>query len=98
MTKTNNIYAYEFDIVYDFLLTDTGEPTQRLLKACDFDSDLCSFSQSREDNTDWTRQTRATPTSSTGPGEAAQGSHYIFLEASGLNQGDRAVWVLQRLN
>jgi len=38
----------------------------------------------------WTRQSGSTPSSGTGPTGAAEGSNYMFIEASGKVQGDKA--------
>ena len=38
-------------------------------KDCDFEkADICGYSQGRNDDFDWTRGQRKTPTASTGPG------------------------------
>ncbi len=47
-----------------------------------FESGLGAWSQSTSDNIDWTRTNTATPSGSTGPTNASQGSNYLFVEAS----------------
>lgn len=55
--------------------------------SCDFENKdgigtLCDFSQSINDDFDWTLQTGNTPSRHTGPDEAYTGSYYIYVEAS----------------
>ncbi len=47
------------------------------------DGNIGLWTQSDEDDTDWTIHSGSTSTGSTGPEGAAQGSHYVYLEASG---------------
>ena len=47
---------------------------------CDFDHGLCSgWSQSSEDNFDWTLTSGSTPSSSTGPTHGQGGSGNLFV-------------------
>lgn len=48
----------------------------------DFESGIGQWTQDASDSFDWTRQTGGTPSSSTGPSAADNGSYYIFTEAS----------------
>ncbi|KAB1154584.1 DUF5011 domain-containing protein [Tenacibaculum aiptasiae] len=52
-----------------------------------FDSSFGSWTQSSGDDINWTRRTGSTPSSGTGPSSANNGSHYIYVEASGRNTG-----------
>ena len=45
--------------------------------SCDFENDLCGWTQSKSDNFDWKRQQRRTPSSSTGP-SSGQGNTGAF--------------------
>ncbi|KAJ7393860.1 hypothetical protein OS493_003527 [Desmophyllum pertusum] len=61
----------------------TTAPAPQSDPSCDFERDLCSWKQGTSDNFDWTRISRATPSSSTGPssGHGGKGS-YLYIEAS----------------
>ena len=50
-----------------------------------FESGLGDFIQGSGDDLDWTRNSGGTPSNNTGPGSAADGSWYMFVEASGQN-------------
>ena len=50
--------------------------------------------QDKTDDFDWTIHKGATPSHGTGPDTAADGSWYMYLEASNPRQlGDEALWV-----
>lgn len=51
----------------------------------DFESGLGNWTQSTSDDFDWTRQSRATSSTATGPNSAFAGSFYIYTEASFSN-------------
>ncbi|XP_035699729.1 uncharacterized protein LOC118432298 [Branchiostoma floridae] len=62
---------------------------------CDFDTDLCQYTQDTTDDFDWTRNSGRTPTGGTGPtGDHTTGSgHYMYIESSqntGRREGDIA--------
>gem|GEM_PF-332424 len=48
-----------------------------------FESSLGAWTQSTADDLNWTRDANGTPSSGTGPSSAAEGSFYMFVEASG---------------
>lgn len=50
-----------------------------------FESGIGSWSQSSADDFDWTRNSGSTGSSNTGPGSAAAGSFYLYMEASSPN-------------
>ncbi|MCX2743725.1 choice-of-anchor J domain-containing protein [Mangrovivirga sp. M17] len=50
-----------------------------------FESGLGNWSQGSGDNIDWTRNSSGTPSSSTGPSSANDGSYYMYVEASDPN-------------
>jgi len=50
-----------------------------------FEIDLGLWTQSSSDDIDWTRKSGSTPSSSTGPSTASDGSYYIYVEASSPN-------------
>ncbi|MEO9571777.1 MAG: S8 family serine peptidase [Polaribacter sp.] len=52
-----------------------------------FENTLGAWTQSAADDIDWTINSGTTPSSSTGPSSANQGTYYIFVEASGDGTG-----------
>ncbi|WP_248413692.1 T9SS-dependent choice-of-anchor J family protein [Psychroserpens algicola] len=48
-----------------------------------FENTLGGWTQSSEDDIDWTIDANGTPSSGTGPASASQGTYYVFVEASG---------------
>ncbi len=52
-----------------------------------FESSFGGWTQSADDDLDWLRDSNGTPSSSTGPSNAADGSTYIYVEASGNGTG-----------
>ena len=52
-----------------------------------FESSVGDWSQEAADDLDWTVNSGGTPSSGTGPGGAADGSTYIYVEASGSGTG-----------
>ncbi|KAM4557411.1 zonadhesin [Fundulus diaphanus] len=59
---------------------------------CDFEQDLCQWSQLLTDVFDWERQNGSTPTSNTGPfsDHTTGGGHYLYIEANRASLGDTA--------
>ncbi len=58
---------------------------------CEFESDTCGMVQQTDDDFDWTRHSRLTDSSGTGPDEAHSGTYFLYTEASSQTQGDTAV-------
>jgi chitodextrinase len=52
-----------------------------------FEGNLGAWSQSSEDDIDWTVNSNGTPSNNTGPSSAFNGNSYIFVEASGNGSG-----------
>jgi hypothetical protein len=52
-----------------------------------FESSIGAWTQSSNDDIDWTRDASGTPSNNTGPSAGASGSWYMFVEASGNNVG-----------
>jgi hypothetical protein len=52
-----------------------------------FENTLGGWTQSSNDDINWTVDANGTPSSGTGPSAASQGSFYVFVEASGNNTG-----------
>ncbi|MFK7796636.1 MAG: T9SS type A sorting domain-containing protein [Aureispira sp.] len=64
-----------------------------------FNANFGNWTQSSSDNFNWTRISGSTPSSGTGPNSAADGSHYIYTEASSPNSnGKRAIITSPSLN
>ena len=52
-----------------------------------FESNVGSWTQSASDDLNWTVDSNGTPSNGTGPSNAAEGSSYIYVEASGNGTG-----------
>ncbi|WP_378186745.1 M20/M25/M40 family metallo-hydrolase [Aquimarina sp. W85] len=52
-----------------------------------FENSLGDWTQSTSDNLNWTIDANGTPSTGTGPSSAAQGSYYLYVEASGNGTG-----------
>ena len=52
-----------------------------------FESGIGAWTQSNADDINWTVDANGTPSNNTGPSSAAQGSNYIYVEASGNGNG-----------
>ncbi|MEO9966524.1 MAG: reprolysin-like metallopeptidase [Reichenbachiella sp.] len=52
-----------------------------------FESGIGAWSQSSADDIDWTVDAGGTPSSSTGPSSATEGSNYLYIESSGNGTG-----------
>ncbi|XP_076109613.1 MAM and LDL-receptor class A domain-containing protein 1-like isoform X2 [Mytilus galloprovincialis] len=69
--------------------------------SCGFETDgaPCIFKDTTNDEFDWTRRTKSTPSSSTGPTGAATGDYYMYIETSSPRViGDTAVLTTQDTN
>ena len=52
-----------------------------------FESNIGSWTQYNDDDLDWTRNSGGTASDNTGPSSGADGSSYLYIEASGSNTG-----------
>ncbi|XP_063406649.1 MAM domain-containing glycosylphosphatidylinositol anchor protein 1-like [Mytilus trossulus] len=60
--------------------------------SCGFETtEQCFFRQSSLNDFDWTRRSTGTPSMGTGPESAAEGTYYMYIEASVKSPGTRAV-------
>ncbi|XP_059507175.1 IgGFc-binding protein-like [Stegostoma tigrinum] len=59
---------------------------------CNFDSDLCTWTQSKTDDLDWKRISGSTPSAVTGPSydHTSAGGYYIYIEGNEGREGDKA--------
>jgi len=58
-----------------------------------FESGLGAWSQGSGDDLNWTRDANGTPSSSTGPSSADQGSFYMYVEASSPNYPSKVTYL-----
>ncbi|KAI4809183.1 hypothetical protein KUCAC02_018090 [Chaenocephalus aceratus] len=59
---------------------------------CNYEQDLCQWTQLYTDVIDWTRHSGSTPTIMTGPSSdhTTGGGHYLYIEANSASHGDTA--------
>ena len=69
--------------------------------SCNFDKEMCGFSQSRNDKFDWSRRSGSTPSSSTGPASDHSGSGeletmaFIFSVFEDAEMNERGAHIMQ---
>lgn len=61
-----------------------------------WETGLGIWSQSTTDDFDWTRRSGSTPSSSTGPTAAIEGSYYLYTESSSPNSGGKQAIITSR--
>jgi hypothetical protein len=75
--------------------TTTTAPDDGIVSACSFETDenvFCNvWSDANSNKANWTRRSEGTPSSSRGPSAAADGSYYLYMEATLLDTGDNAI-------
>ena len=65
--------------------------TGKLPYFCDFERDFCGINQRSNDDFDWTRTNKATPTDGTGPEHAQHRDFFVYTEMSSpRKKGDKA--------
>ncbi|QKX06841.1 T9SS type A sorting domain-containing protein [Aquimarina sp. TRL1] len=52
-----------------------------------FENTIGAWTQNTDDNRNWTVDANGTPSNNTGPASAAQGTYYVYIEASGNGTG-----------
>ncbi|KAK1878895.1 MAM and LDL-receptor class A domain containing protein 2 [Dissostichus eleginoides] len=59
---------------------------------CNYEQDICQWTQLATDVIDWTRHSGSTPTIMTGPSSdhTTGGGHYLYIEANSASHGDTA--------
>ena len=85
---TYNIFTLRFTLLYIVVLlsgflTKAQDDSLTTIYSESFEDGLGQFSQSTNDNFDWTRKSGSTPSFHTGPSSAADGS-YLLKATSGL--------------
>tara|TARA_R100000306_G_scaffold61803_1_gene65678 strand:- start:101789 stop:105784 length:3996 start_codon:yes stop_codon:yes gene_type:complete len=91
--NTNGGTNTNTDQTTSFVSGCTGPPTPEACSgtvssypdAESFESNFGDWSQSTQDDLDWTRDSAGTPSSNTGPSSGAAGSFYVYVEASSPN-------------
>lgn len=91
--NTNGGTNTNTDQTTSFVSGCTGPPTPEACSgtvssfpdAESFEANLGDWSQSTQDDLDWTRDSGGTPSSNTGPTAGASGSFYMYVEASDPN-------------
>ena len=83
--ETNSVTKNNFISVRDNAVGScpNSTPIQNLVES--FESTTSPWEQSTQDDMNWTRTNKATPSSGTGPQIASEGSYYLFIEASSPN-------------
>ena len=74
---------------------DESSDTCQAYTRCDFEHNMCQWSQDRTDNFDWKRQSGSTPSGGTGPTYdhtlGTSGGHFVYIESSRpQSPGDKA--------
>ncbi|MFD2551596.1 immunoglobulin-like domain-containing protein [Bizionia sediminis] len=59
-----------------------------------FESGFGNWTQSTQDDFNWTRRSGTTPSSNTGPSSASQGSQYVYMESSAPNYATKRAILL----
>jgi len=54
-----------------------------------FENTIGAWTQSQDDDFDWTTRSGSTPSSNTGPSGAAEGSYYVYMESSSPNYSNK---------
>ena len=70
------------------IVSGTGAYIFSLPYSESFETDFGGWKFSDDDDYNWTRYSGSTPSSSTGPSSAYDGSYYLYTEASGYNNKD----------
>ncbi|XP_022096405.1 MAM and LDL-receptor class A domain-containing protein 1-like [Acanthaster planci] len=85
---------YTSDIAVDDLHWTTGKCGTPKLQDCDFELNLCGYSQATDDDFDWTRAQGSTTSSQTGPPTdhtfGTDQGYYVYIEDSGQPYDDKA--------
>ena len=84
---------YDGDIAIDDLSSNVGHCPPSA--TCDFEQDICSYTQDTGDQFDWSRHSGTTGTTGTGPSadhtEGTNVGHYMYIESSSpQHPGDKA--------
>ncbi len=80
------ILIFNFTVI-GFATSACPNPTTTFPIADGFNGSLSEWTQGSSDSINWSFQTGSTPSSNTGPSGPSEGSHYIYIEASGNGTG-----------
>ena len=85
------MYIYIINYSYFINNKSTFVLLGKLPYFCDFERDFCGISQRSNDDFDWLRIDRATPTDGTGPNKAQHMDYFVYSEMSSPRiKGDKA--------
>ncbi|XP_019631238.1 PREDICTED: MAM and LDL-receptor class A domain-containing protein 1-like [Branchiostoma belcheri] len=91
---TNTVGSFFCSCNVGYTLNQDGLSCFAPNSPCDFDSDLCGYTQDTADDFDWARDSGGTRTGLTGPTvdhtTGTRSGHYMYIEASGPDQGHTA--------
>ncbi len=77
--------GWRSDIALDDIHISSGAAAQFPTYTDNFENTFGNWNNTTGDNFDWTNKSGATPSGSTGPSSAYEGSYYIFTESSSPN-------------
>ncbi|MEO9870545.1 S8 family serine peptidase [Ekhidna sp.] len=83
----NSTSSYSSSVSFTTGSTNCSGGTSTFPYGESFENTLGTWSQSTTDDINWTVQTGGTPSASTGPTGASDGSYYIYMEVSGDGTG-----------
>ncbi len=83
----NSTSAYSSSTTFTTSSTNCSGGTSSFPYSESFENTLGSWSQSTADDINWTINSGGTPSSSTGPSGASDGTYYIYMEVSGDGSG-----------
>lgn len=92
---------FRSDIAVDNVQVSSGScfqvPSIRLPFSCEFEQDICGMTSEKNENAQltWLRWIGSTPTIGTGPSAPKNGQWFLFVEADGTRNGDKAMYTIK---
>ena len=87
--EINNPAIDQFLTIVEASCTACTETINNFPHTENFETESTDICQYLEDDFDWTRQRGGTPSSSTGPARASEGSYYFYMETSSPNYPEK---------